>query len=137
MQRNGTPQQEQEYASRVGQVMRAGSQFAQTFFFLFFFSRVYDLCLCPPALPHPSHFSCLRTLLGHEGEISSSSFNFTSDMVVSGSIDKTIKLFDVATGRCINTIEVHTDEILDVVFNSTGTTYVHTLHTGCGRDAGG
>ena len=41
-------------------------------------------------------------------------------MCISGSIDRTCKVWDVASGQCVHTLRGHNDEILDVCYNSTG-----------------
>ena len=58
--------------------------------------------------------SCINTLNGHHGEISSTEFNYEGNNCISGSIDRTCKIWDVASGRCIQTLRGHNDEILDV-----------------------
>jgi dynein assembly factor with WDR repeat domains 1 len=35
---------------------------------------------------------CIHTLAGHHGEISSTQFNYSSDLCISGSIDRTCKV---------------------------------------------
>lgn len=45
-------------------------------------------------------------------------------MCATGSIDKTCKIWDVGTGKCIETLRGHKDEVLDLCFNSTGTKLV-------------
>ena len=45
---------------------------------------------------------CVHTLAGHHGEISSTQFNYASDLCISGSIDRTCKLWDV--GSLMNNI---------------------------------
>ncbi len=35
---------------------------------------------------------CIHSLTGHQGEISSCQFNYSSDLCVSGSIDRTCKV---------------------------------------------
>jgi dynein assembly factor with WDR repeat domains 1 len=39
---------------------------------------------------------------------------------LTGSIDRTCKLWDVASGQCIETFKGHNDEVLDATFNNTG-----------------
>jgi len=39
---------------------------------------------------------------------------------LTGSIDKTCKLWNVASGMCIETFKGHNDEVLDACFNNTG-----------------
>ena len=68
--------------------------------------------------------SCLFTLAGHQGEISSVQFNYTGDLALTGSIDRTAKIWNVNTGECLNTLRGHTDEILDVCYNSSGSKLV-------------
>lgn len=63
---------------------------------------------------------CLHTLSGHHGEISSTQFNFSGDLCISGSIDRTCKIWEMGSGKCVTTLRGHNDEILDVCFNSTG-----------------
>ena len=38
----------------------------------------------------------VHSLIGHTGEISSAQFNYSGDLIVSGSIDRTAKLWDVS-----------------------------------------
>ncbi len=39
---------------------------------------------------------------------------------MTGSIDRTCKLWDTTSGKCIDTFRGHNDEVLDACFNSTG-----------------
>lgn len=39
---------------------------------------------------------------------------------MTGSVDRTARLWDVSNGQCIETFKGHEDEVLDVAFNSTG-----------------
>ena len=43
---------------------------------------------------------------------------------ISGSIDRTCKLWDIRGGSVVHTLRGHNDEILDVCFNNTGTKVV-------------
>jgi dynein assembly factor with WDR repeat domains 1 len=52
---------------------------------------------------------------------------------VTGSIDKTCKLWDVGSGTCIETFKGHTDEVLDACFNSTGNKLVTASADGTAR----
>ncbi|ORY07319.1 BOP1NT-domain-containing protein [Basidiobolus meristosporus CBS 931.73] len=87
------------------------------------FQRNLDLYLCPrvrknrlnidpesliPKLPSPKDLQPFPTTLsitykGHEGRIRSFSVDPSGLWVVSGSDDKTVKLWEVSTGRCIQT----------------------------------
>lgn len=44
----------------------------------------------------------------------------SGDLAISGSIDRTCRLWDIASGRAIQTLRGHNDEILDVTFNGSG-----------------
>ena len=70
---------------------------------------------------------------GHHGEISSTQFNFSGDLCISGSIDRTCKIWNVGSGKCVTTLRGHNDEILDVSFNSTGNKLVTASADGTAR----
>ena len=46
---------------------------------------------------------CIHTLHGHRGEISSCQFNYTGELCISGSIDRTCKIWDVQSGQWAET----------------------------------
>jgi dynein assembly factor with WDR repeat domains 1 len=71
-----------------------------------------------------SNNGCVRVLKGHTGEISACSFDFTSQLCVSGSIDTSVKVWDIASARCVHTLMAHNDEVMDVSFNLIGTKIV-------------
>ena len=55
-------------------------------------------------------FTCIRTLLGHDHNVSSLTFlPPVGDFLASCSRDKTVKLWEVATGYCVKTFVGHTD----------------------------
>ena len=60
------------------------------------------------------------SLEGHQGELSCGSFDFTGDYCLTGSIDRTARIWDVGSGQCIETFRGHNDEVLDACFNQTG-----------------
>lgn len=66
-------------------------------------------------------------------QVSSSQFNFACDMVLSGSIDQTCRLWDVRTASCLSVKEGHTDEVLDVSFNSMGSCFASASSDGTAR----
>jgi len=49
-------------------------------------------------------YECLKTMHGHDHNISSVDFLPSGDYLVSGSRDKTIKMWEVATGYVWNTV---------------------------------
>jgi len=54
-------------------------------------------------------FTCIKTLQGHDHNVSSITFTPSGDHVVSCSRDRTIKIWEVATGYCIRTLLGHRD----------------------------
>ena len=72
---------------------------------------------------------CFSTLKGHEGRVWALAFARQSDnnridsqspnfLLASGSADRTIKLWDVKTGQCLNTMRGHTSWVWAVAFSS-------------------
>ena len=53
-----------------------------------------------------------------------SAFSKDGTMIVSGSQDNTIRVWNVDTGECILTLEGHTDRVMSVGFNHDGTKIV-------------
>ena len=63
---------------------------------------------------------CLQTLEGHGGSVNSVALSADGKLVASGSGDKTIKIWDTATGACEQTLEGHGDWVTSVVFSLDG-----------------
>src|ERR1700727_2112159 len=59
------------------------------------------------------------TLKGHRGGVTSVAFSPDGKLLASGSADKTIKLWDVATGKKEATMK-HTSSVLAVVYSPDG-----------------
>ena len=57
---------------------------------------------------------------GHAGEVLSVAFSPDGKRALSGSADKTVKLWDVETGDLLRTFEGHSDDVLSVAFSSDG-----------------
>ena len=61
---------------------------------------------------------CIQTFEGHRGSVRSVTFSADSKLVVSGSHDETIKIWDAATGREMQTLEGHRDWVRSVAFSA-------------------
>src|SRR5437763_1386886 len=61
-----------------------------------------------------------RTLEGHRGSVLAVAFSPDGAVLASGSRDTTVKLWDTATGRLIQTLTDHTADVYDVTFSPKG-----------------
>jgi WD40 repeat protein len=52
-------------------------------------------------------FQCLQTLEGRSNRVYSVAYSPDGTKIVSGSVDKTIKIWDANTGECLKTFEGH------------------------------
>ncbi|RKL13866.1 hypothetical protein BFJ70_g15820 [Fusarium oxysporum] len=62
----------------------------------------------------------LQTLEGHTNRVSSVVFSSDGRLIASGSDDKTIKIWNMATGKEEQTLEGHTSGVMSVVFSKDG-----------------
>ena len=62
----------------------------------------------------------VNTLKGHESEVYSVGFSPDGKQLASGSFDKTIKIWDVTTGKVLNTLKGHEGEVRSVGFSPDG-----------------
>ena len=62
----------------------------------------------------------MQTFKGHAKGVISVAFSPDGSVVVSGSRDRTIRLWNVQTGNCIHALEGHTDIVISVVFSPDG-----------------
>jgi small GTP-binding protein len=70
----------------------------------------------------PSGVKLVRTLEGHEDQVSSLAFDPHGGLLASGSWDSTVKLWDGPSGKLIRTLEGHKEEVWSVAFDSGGRT---------------
>ncbi|KAL7926381.1 hypothetical protein ACQKWADRAFT_280138 [Trichoderma austrokoningii] len=61
----------------------------------------------------PAH---LRELRGHNGNILSVAFSHDSKFILSGSADRTVRLWDNTTSECLHTFLGHTGDVIAVAF---------------------
>jgi WD40 repeat protein/serine/threonine protein kinase len=68
----------------------------------------------------PQSGQCLRTLTGHTGRVTSVCLSADGRFALSGSHDKTLKLWEVETGQCLGTLTDHTNILSSVCLSVDG-----------------
>src|SRR6266480_198946 len=63
--------------------------------------------------------ACLQTLEGHSSGVNAVVFSSDGQRLASASYDRTIKIWDAASGACLQ-MEGHSDSVNSVVFSSDG-----------------
>ncbi len=66
----------------------------------------------------------MKKILGHDAEISKVVFNSKGNLLMTGSSDSKIMLWDVETGTCQQVLEGHKEEIFSCAFNYEGDTII-------------
>lgn len=62
----------------------------------------------------------VRTFDGHTSSVSKAIFNGYGNLIVSGSKDQSVRLWDMFSGCCIKTISGHFSEATSVALNPAG-----------------
>jgi GTPase SAR1 family protein len=70
----------------------------------------------------PLGVKLLRTLEGHKSAVYSVAYNPAGRVLATGSHDKTVKLWDVASGKLLRILEGHNDIVSSAAFDPTGQT---------------
>lgn len=84
------------------------------------FQKDEQLEVTQPELP--PGVKLVRTFEGHEGSVLSVAFHPHSDLLASGSTDKTVKLWETQSGKLLGTLTRHYKGVLSLAFNPKGET---------------
>lgn len=74
------------------------------------------------ASTNPAKWVCSHTLMGHADTVKSVAISPDGKIIASGSLDQTIKLWDLATGKLLETITEHSGAVTCVTFSRDGQT---------------
>jgi COMPASS component SWD3 len=72
----------------------------------------------------------VKNLRGHSDLVFCVNFSPQLNLIVSGSFDETIRIWEVKTGRCLHAICAHSMPATSVSFNRDGSLIVSTSHDG-------
>jgi len=62
--------------------------------------------------------------VGHTSYVMSVAYNSMNDTIISGSEDKTVRLWDASSGKELHKLEGHTSFVLSVAYNSSNDTII-------------
>ena len=90
------------------------------------YAKLLESCR-PPSLLSPTERAAASeqfvqkiVSLGHTGAVRSVAFSPDSRHALSGSDDKTVRMWDARTGKCLRVLEGHTESVLSVAWSSDG-----------------
>jgi F-box/WD-40 domain protein 7 len=73
------------------------------------------MCVCIAMSVHihrdPFPFQCVHTLVGHTGGVWTSQVSEDGAIVVSGSTDRTVRVWSTASGECLHNLQGHTSTV--------------------------
>lgn len=72
----------------------------------------------------------LKVLKGHTNYVFCVNFNPQSNLIVSGSFDESVRIWDVKQGKCLKTLPAHSEPVSAVHFNRDGTLIVSSSYDG-------
>jgi len=82
----------------------------------------------------PAFFGeCLRVFAGHTAHVFSVDLSPAGNVLVTGSVDETVRLWDVLRGTCMNVLPAHSDPVTSVRFSPDGTTVCSGSYDGLVR----
>jgi WD40 repeat protein len=88
---------------------------------IFLYSFIISVCT---AFSQTESEPELRVQIGHNGNINSVTFSSDRKLILSASSDRTLKLWETATGRLVRTFEGHEAQVTAAAFSSDGMTAV-------------
>ncbi len=72
----------------------------------------------------------MKTLKGHTHYVFCVNYNPQSNLIVSGSFDESVRIWEVKTGKCLKVLPAHSEPVTAVHFNRDGTMIVSSSFDG-------
>ena len=116
--------------SKTGELL--GFSLLFHFYFIFFHSFIFEAS-CSSDLTiklwDMNTYECIKTLFGHDHNVSCVLFSPDGDKLFSCSRDKTIKVWEVSSGYCVKTLTGHDEWVRKIAITDDG-----TLLASCSQD---
>ena len=77
-----------------------------------------------------SQGAALNTFKGHTSYVFCTDFNPQSNLLVSGSFDESVRIWDVRSGKCLRVLPAHSDPVTATHFNRDGTLILSSSYDG-------